>query len=105
MQGQLWIRLVCAVNIIFVLGLVTVLSGGGPGDFSEKLDFRIHGIQIIGLCGAVGIILVFLGALRSWRDHNVWWWTKFWNGIILLACVGYLWFVIYWNLLNFNLNY
>jgi CubicO group peptidase (beta-lactamase class C family) len=105
MQGRLWIRLVCALNIVFVLGLVTVLSGGGPGDFSEKLDFRIHGMQIIGLCGAAGIILVLLGALRSWRDPNVWWWSKVWNAIVLLACIAYVWFLIYWNLLNFNLNY
>lgn len=105
LQGRLWIRLVCSLNIIFVLGMLAILSSGNPGDFSEKLDWRIHGMQVIGVCGAAGLILVFLGTLRSWRDHNAWWWAKVWNLMILLACVGYVWFLIYWNLLNFNLNY
>ncbi|HET9181494.1 MAG TPA: serine hydrolase domain-containing protein [Candidatus Angelobacter sp.] len=105
MQGRLWIRLVCALNIIFVLGMLTLLSSGNPADFNDKLDLRIHGMQIIGIFGAAGIILVFLGTLRSWRDHNAWWWAKVWNLLILLACAGYVWFLIYWNLLNFNLNY
>ncbi|MGE5324852.1 MAG: serine hydrolase domain-containing protein [Actinomycetota bacterium] len=105
MQGRLWIRLVCALNIIFVLGMLAALSGGNPGDFSEKLDLRIHGMQVIGAFGATGIILVLMGALRSWRDHNAWWWAKVWNLVILLACVGYVWFLIYWNLLDFNLHY
>ncbi|HKT49975.1 MAG TPA: hypothetical protein VJV96_06740, partial [Candidatus Angelobacter sp.] len=104
-QGRLWMRLVCALNVIFVLGLVLAISGDDPGDFSEKLDLRIHLLQIIGVLGAAGLILVLVGALRSWRDHNVWWWTKLWNAVVLLACIGYVWFVIYWNVLNFNLNY
>lgn len=105
MQGRLWIRLVCALNIIFVLGMLSILSSGNPGDFSEKLDLRIHGMQVIGVFGVAGLILVFLGSLRSWRDHNSWWWAKAWNAIILLACIGYVWFVIYWNVLDFSLNY
>jgi len=105
MQGRLWIRLVCALNLIFVLGMVLAISGEGPGDFSEKLDLRIHLLQIIGVLGAAGLILVLVGVVRSWRDHNVWWWSRVWNALVLLACVGYVWFVIYWNVLNFNLNY
>ena len=88
-----------------MLGLVLTISGDDPGDFSEKLDLRIHLLQIIGVLGAAGLILVLVGAVRSWRDHNVWWWSKLWNALVLLACVGYVWFVIYWNVLNFNLNY
>ena len=57
------------------------------------------------MLGAAGIILVAMGALRSWRDHNVWWWAKVWNAVVLIACVAYVWFLIYWNVLNFNLNY
>ena len=105
MQGRLWIRLVCALNLVFVLAMVFAISSGNPGHFSEKLDLRIHAIQIIGVLGAAGIILVLMGAARSWRDRNVWWWAKVWNTAVLLACAGYVWFVIYWNVLNFNLNY
>lgn len=105
MQGRLWIRLVSALNVIFVLALFLVLSSGNPGDLSEKTDLRIHIIQVIGVLGAAGVILVLIGAYRSWKDRNYWWWARVWNVVVLLACLGYVWFVIYWNLLDFNLNY
>lgn len=105
MQGRLWIRLVCALNLIFVIAMAAALSSGDPGHFSEKLDLRIHAIQVIGVLGTAGIILVITGAVRSWGDRNLWWWAKVWNVAVLLACSGYVWFVIYWNVLNFNLNY
>lgn len=104
-QGRLWIRLVCALDIIFIAALALVLSGGAPGDFSEKLDLRIHLVQAIGVLGALGTILVLIACVRSWRDRNYWWFARFWNFVILLACAAFLWFAIYWNLLNFNLNY
>jgi hypothetical protein len=43
--------------------------------------------------------------LRSWKDSQVWFWTKIWNLLLLLACLGFVWFSYHWNLLNFNLNY
>lgn len=105
MQGRLWIRAVCALNIIFILAMIMAVSSDDPGVFSEKLDLRIHLIQIIGVLGVAGTILVFIGGVRSWRDRAAWWWAKVWNVLILLACLSFVWFVIYWNLLNFHLNY
>jgi hypothetical protein len=46
-----------------------------------------------------------MGVLRSWRDHNVWFWAKLWNVLVLLACVGFVWIVVYWNVLDFSMNY
>ena len=105
MQGRFWIRIVCALNLIFAIAMLLALSADNPGDFSEKLDLKLHLIQVIGVLGTAGVILVLIGALRSWRDHNVWWWAKVWNGVVLVACVGYVWFVIYWNVLDFSMNY
>lgn len=104
-QGRLWIRLVCALNLIFILGMLLVLSGNDPGALTEKTDLRIHLLQGIGVLGAAGIVLVFIGALRSWRERNIWWWSKAWNLLVLLACATFVWISIYWNLLDFNLNY
>lgn len=104
-QGRLWIRLVCALDLVFIAALALVLSGGNPGDFSEKLDLRLHLVQVIGVLGALGTILVLIACVRSWRDRNLWWFAKFWNFVVLLACAGFVWFTIYWNLLDFNLNY
>lgn len=104
-QSRLWIRLVCALDIIFVLALALTVSSGNPGTLSEKTDLRIHIIQVVGVLGAVGTILVAIGCLRAWQDGNMWWWAKVWNFVILLACLGFVWFALYWNVLNFNLNY
>jgi CubicO group peptidase (beta-lactamase class C family) len=105
MQGRLWIRLVCALDLIFIALLAMTLTGGNPGDFSEKLDLRLHMVQVLGVLGALGTILVVIACLRSWRDRNLWWFAKFWNLTVLLACAGFVWFVLYWDLLDFNLNY
>ena len=59
----------------------------------------------LGLLGAAGTIVVFLACLRSWRDRQAWFWSKVWNLAILLACLGFVWFGYYWNLMNFNMNY
>lgn len=104
-QGRLWILLVCALNIIFIIALALTLSSDSPGVLSEKTDLRIHITQVVGVLGALGTILVIVAAIRSWRDRNLWWFSKVWNFVLILACLGFLWFALYWNVLNFNLNY
>jgi len=55
--------------------------------------------------GALGTLLVLIACLRSWRDRNLWIWAKVWNFLVLAACLGFTWFVLYWNLLDFSKNY
>ena len=100
-----WVRLVCAVDIAFVLIFLMVLTGDGINALSSKTDLKFHAIQCLGVLGALGTILVLLASLRSWRDQHAWFWGKVWNLLLLLACLGFVWFSWHWNLLNFNLNY
>lgn len=104
-RARLWIRLVCALNIAFIVALLLTLSQTDPGDLSEKLDLRITLFQGIGVLGALGTLLVLVACVRSWRDTNLWFWTKMWNLLVLLSCIGLAWFVIYWNVLDFSKNY
>jgi CubicO group peptidase (beta-lactamase class C family) len=104
-RGRLWIRLVCALNLIFIVAMLQTFSQNDPGIFSEKLDLHINLIQAVGVLGALGAVLVLIACLRSWRDPNQWIWAKIWNLLVLLACVGFTWFVLYWNLLDFSKNY
>jgi hypothetical protein len=104
-QGRLWIRLVCALDIIFCIGLALILSSDSPAVLSEKTDLRIHILQIAGWMGTIGTVLVVLACIRSWRDPNAWSWSKVWNGLVLLACLGFVWFALYWKVLDMNLNY
>jgi CubicO group peptidase (beta-lactamase class C family) len=104
-QGRLWIRLVCALNLIFVLGMLLALSSDDPTGLNERADLKIHLLQAVGVLGAAGIVLVFIATVRSWRDRTMWWWSKFWNFMVLAACAAFVWISVYWNLLDFNLNY
>ena len=100
-----WVRLVCAIDIAFLLIFFKVVTSGSLATFSSRSDLKFHLIQTLGALGAAGIVVVVLACLSSWRDPHEWFWAKMWNFLLLLACVGFVWFSIHWNLLNFNLNY
>jgi CubicO group peptidase (beta-lactamase class C family) len=105
LRARLWIRLVCALNLIFVLGLLATFANADIADLSEKLDLRINVIQVVGVLGVIGLLLVIIACWRSWSDRSVGAGAKLWNVLVLLACVGFVWFVLYWNLLDFRRNY
>jgi hypothetical protein len=94
------------------------------------LDRRIHLLQVIGLLGAIGSLIVIYNALvtaRASRSQRVsvaaagsstsesalhgsqiaarGWGATVSEALIALACIGFSWFAIYWSLLNFHLNY
>jgi CubicO group peptidase (beta-lactamase class C family) len=105
MRLRPWVRVVCAVDVIFLVVFLTVLTSGGISVLSSRTDFKFEAIQLLGVLGAVGTIVVLLASLRSWRDPHAWFWGKVWNLLLLLACLGFVWFSYHWNLLNFNMNY
>ena len=100
-----WVRVICAVDIAFLLIFLTVLTSGGIGALSSRTDLKFHAIQALGILGALGTIIVLMASLRSWKDPHAWFWGKVWNLLLLLACLGFVWFSYHWNLLNFNMNY
>jgi CubicO group peptidase (beta-lactamase class C family) len=105
MRLRPWVRVVCAVDVAFLAIFLTVLTSAGPSALSSRTDFKFHAIQSLGLLGALGTIVVVLACLRSWRDPHAWFWAKVWNLLLLMACLGFVWFSFHWNLLNFNMNY
>jgi CubicO group peptidase (beta-lactamase class C family) len=105
MRLRPWVRVVCAVDVAFLAIFLTVLTSAGPNDLSSRTDFKFHAIQSLGVLGALGTFVVVLACLRSWKDPQAWFWSKAWNLLLLLACIGFVWFSYHWNLLNFNMNY
>lgn len=100
------VRIVCALHIIFLLGyLTTLLQADDLALFSGKLDLRFYVLQVLGLIAAGGTLLVLYAGFRSFRETNIGFWTKAWNLVIVLACIGSTWYAMYWNMLNFNMNY
>jgi CubicO group peptidase (beta-lactamase class C family) len=103
---RLIVRLVCLVDIIFAAGMILTLSGDDPTALlSGKLDSRLLLFQGIGVLGVLGSLAVIYAAIRSWGDRSLWFWAKMWNLLVMLACIGFAWFAIHWDLLNFNMNY
>jgi hypothetical protein len=125
-------RLVCLLNLIFFSGLFALVSSfDDPGAINSHLDFRIHLLQVIGLLGGLGAVVAVYNAVRVWRAASLparagvaaagsspsttstattsttgpWLASRIFETLIALACLGFLWFGVYWNLLNFNLNY
>ena len=105
MRLRPWMRVVCAADVAFLVIFFIAITSDGLGALSSRTDAKMHAIQVLGVLGAVGTVVVLLACLRSWKDHQVWFWTKVWNLLVLLACIGFVWFSYHWNLLNFNLNY
>ena len=62
-------------------------------------------MQVVGLLGALGTLIAINYCLRSWESEGLWFWTKVWNTLLMLACLGYAFFLLNWHMLNFWLNY
>jgi hypothetical protein len=105
MRLRLWVLAVCVVDLVFLLWFYLAITTDDPGALSSRSDAKLHVIQVLGLLGAFGTVIVLLACLRSWKDNHTWLWAKIWNLMVLLACLGFVWFAYHWNLLNFNLNY
>ena len=95
-----------ALDLIFVaafVGLITyamshidILSDSGNKWFWL--------IQLVGVLGAIGTLLVLFNAVNAWfGGRRIW--GKLQATLLALACVGFLWFVYVGNLLVFRSNY
>lgn len=62
-------------------------------------------IQVVGWLAVLGTIAAVYNAVRSWRRPQTWLWTRIWDTLVALACIGVVWFVYTWNLLHWSLKY
>jgi CubicO group peptidase (beta-lactamase class C family) len=99
------VKIICAIDIVFILAWVILGSRLDSGVLSESLDPWIHLIQIIGVLGCLGALVAIYNAYRSWSDRERWIWAKLADTFVALACLGLAWFMLAWDLLNFNLNF
>lgn len=100
------VYLVCLSIGGYVLGMLVFASM--LSDFSmlsERSDLWLRILQVIALVAIFGSLAVIYNCIRCWRDKQKWFWSKIWNTFLALACVGFSWFIYYWNLLDFHLKY
>jgi len=102
-----WMRLVCMVDLGFMAGCTLWLSSVDENIalLSSRFDPKLHALQATGALGVVGTLIAIAYCLRSWQSEGLWFWTQVWNTLVMLACLGYSFYLLNWHLLNFRLNY
>ena len=106
-RWRMFMRLVCTLNLVFVGCFAVWLSGleDSLAGLSSHFDTRLHVMQIVGVLAVLGSVFSIVYCLHSWRSESLWIWTKVWNTLLMLACLGFIFFMLNWHSLNFNLRY
>jgi CubicO group peptidase (beta-lactamase class C family) len=104
---RLGMRLVFALDLIFVAGMVGLLLYGLSHleVLSDRGVIWFHLIQVIGVLGAIGTLVVLYNAFLTWRNREMRIWSKLQATLFVLLCLGFLWFAFAGNLLHFTSNY
>jgi CubicO group peptidase (beta-lactamase class C family) len=99
-------RTVSAIDVAFMVLFLVVVAAPNPMTLlSGKLDVWIRLLQVLGVIGALGTLPVIYATLRLWKERDLWIWGRVFDVLVMLASAGFAWFVIHWNLINFNMNY
>jgi hypothetical protein len=104
-RQRLYVRLVCALFVALFVGWVAVLSATDDITAINTLPRWVIIFGDIGVLCSLGTILVVLNAFRSWRTSGRWIWAKLHDLMLAFACVGLVWFLLYWKLMNFNVHF
>ena len=100
-----WAKIVCIVDIIYLIGFLWIFTLLQKLELGSGGDFKLHLLQVIGIFGGIGALITVMAAIKSWADSTQWVWYKIWNTLLAVGCVGFIWFLVHWHLLNFNLHY
>ncbi len=105
--ARTWMRWLCAINLAIAAGFAAWLSSVDEDIAlqSRHFDLKLHLLQVVGVLGVIGALVAMDYCLQSWKNGSLWLWTKVWNTLLMLACLGYAFFLLNWHMLNFRLNY
>ena len=100
------VRIVFALDLIFIAALFGLVTYGLTHleVFSDRGTMWFRIVQTVGVIGAVGTLIVLFNAVLTWINRRGFW-IKLQATVMLLACVGVLWFAFAGNLLRFTSNY
>ena len=106
-------RLRLAVRIVFMLVLffmaaltgLVVYASTHIEFLSDRGNTWFHLVQMIGVLGAIGMLVVLYNAIHAWMSKRSRIWSKLQATILALACLGFIWFAYAGNLLQFRSNY
>jgi len=104
---RLLVRLICVLDLLFVLALVVIGSkvSNDIGALNSHLDPLIHLAQVIGLIGAIGALIAIYYAIRVWSTGEKSFVFRVFDILVAVACTIFAWVLFFTHLLNFNLHY
>ena len=90
----------CALNVLFLLGLLLILSN--PTDLAFGVTPLLTTLFILALVSAILAVGVVILAVLAWRE-------RFWSvggrvhyTLVALAQLSFAWELVYWNLLGLH---
>jgi CubicO group peptidase (beta-lactamase class C family) len=101
------VRIVFLLDIVFVAAFLALLTYGLTHleILSSQGTKWFYLVQTIGVIGAIGTIVALANAVFSWKSKRNRIWGKLGATIMVLACLGLLWFSFAGNLLRFSSTY
>lgn len=104
---RLGVRIVFLLDLIFIAALFGLVTYGFTHleVFSSQGVKWFHLVQCIGVVGAIGTIVVLLNALFAWMSKRRTIWGRLGATVMLLACLGVLWFSFAGKLLHFSSSF
>ena len=104
---RLLVRIDFLLILIFAISIVGLVTYGLKHlwVFSDTGNKYFLFVQIIGIVGSVGTLIVLLNAIQAWTSKRKRIWIKLQATIFVLACLGFLWFAFAGNLLRYTSHY
>ncbi|MGH9467998.1 MAG: serine hydrolase domain-containing protein [Terriglobales bacterium] len=129
---RLLVRLACLLDVVFVLGILMLLTAIGRNPAVLNATGTIHFLQVLGVLGVVGALAGIGYAVELWRGRPAvaaasaatasasspsgsltmnqappvrtpfGWLGRVSWTVTALAMCGFAWFALYWSLLNFT---
>ena len=105
LRWRLWVRMVCLLFLALFVGWAVALSRADDFSVLNGLAPWVVLFGILAIVCSLGAVLVCFNAVRGWTASGRWIWTKLHDLSLALACVGLVWFLFTWNLMNFRLRF
>ena len=104
---RLAVKMICAIDLLFLAALAALMTYGFEHLWilNVRLDKWIHLIQVVGLIGAAGALILVYNAIHSWVGGRKGIFRKLYATLLALAGLGLLWLAVAGHLLNFSTLY
>lgn len=100
-------RVVCLIDLLVVAAWLGFFIYGSDhlSVFSSSSDSFIRVVQGFAWIGIAGLVFVVLHGIHVWFTHQYRWWARITETLVVLACLGWVWLIVSWNLLHKTLMY